>query len=117
MLKKSKYKNVAVVGVGAVGQMMLRVLKERKFPVGQLKVLARTARKIRVDGKVFNVEKINHESFRGIDIALFAGTEGEKGASVVYSRSAIRAGAVVVDNGGDVRMKNDVPWVIPEVNP
>ncbi|MCH7590122.1 aspartate-semialdehyde dehydrogenase [PVC group bacterium] len=117
MLKKSKYKNVAVVGVGAVGKMMLRVLKERKFPVDQLKVLARTARKIRVDGKVFNVEKINHESFRGIDIALFAGTEGEKGASVVYSSSAIRAGAVVVDNGGDFRMKKDVPLVIPEVNP
>ena len=77
MRKKSKY-NVAVVGVGAVGIEMLRVLKQRNFPVGNLKVLARSARDISIDGQTYHVEQVSPEAFDGIDIALFAGTEGEK---------------------------------------
>jgi aspartate-semialdehyde dehydrogenase len=114
--KKSKY-NVAVVGVGAVGVEMLRVLRQRNFPVGQLKVFARSARNIEVDGQTYAVEPISPEGFNGIDFALFAGTEGEKGAAVTYAEEAVRRGAVVIDNGADFRMRKDVPLVVPEVNP
>ncbi|PIU41126.1 MAG: aspartate-semialdehyde dehydrogenase [Candidatus Omnitrophica bacterium CG07_land_8_20_14_0_80_42_15] len=109
--------NVAVVGVGAVGIEMLRTLKNRNFPVGELKVLARSERDISVDGKPYHVSTVTPESFKGIDIALFAGTEGEKGAAVTFAPQAVKNGAVVIDNGADFRMRPDVPLVIPEVNP
>ena len=108
--------NVAVVGVGAVGIEMLRILKERKFPINKLKVLARSERDIHVDGEKYHVLKVEANAFRGIDIALFAGTEGEKGAAVTYAPAAIKHGAVVIDNGADFRMEKDVPLVVPEVN-
>ncbi|MBU1125353.1 MAG: aspartate-semialdehyde dehydrogenase [Candidatus Omnitrophica bacterium] len=115
MRKKSKY-NVAVIGVGAVGIEMLRVLKQRNFPIGELRVLARSSRKIEVDGEEYSVQSIAPESFDGIDIALFAGTEGEKGAAVIYAQEAVKRGAVVIDNGADFRMDPAVPLVVPEVN-
>jgi len=108
--------NVAVVGVGAVGLEMLRVLKQRNFPVGLLRVLARSARDITVDGQKYSVEAISPDSFEGIDFALFAGTEGEKGAAVTYAAEANKRGAVVIDNGADFRMDPKVPLVVPEVN-
>lgn len=108
--------NVAVVGVGVVGIEMLRCLKQRKFPVGQLKVLARSSRQIEVDGQKYKVEAVSPDSFDGVDIALFAGTEGEKGAAVTYAAEAVKRGAVVIDNGADFRMNPEVPLVVPEVN-
>lgn len=108
--------NVAVVGAGAVGVEMLRVLRERNFPVGKLKVLARSNRDITVDGQVYHVEPITPQSFDGMQIALFAGTEGEKGAAVTYSEEAVKRGCIVIDNGADFRMEKDVPLVVPEVN-
>ncbi|MFA5119334.1 MAG: aspartate-semialdehyde dehydrogenase [Candidatus Omnitrophota bacterium] len=115
MNKKSKY-NVAVVGVGVVGIEMLRCVKQRKFPVADLRVFARSAREIEVDGQKYQVEAISPEGFEGIDIALFAGTEGEKGAAVKYAVEAVKRGAVVIDNGADFRMDPRVPLVVPEVN-
>jgi len=114
-MKKSKY-NIAVVGVGVVGIEMLRVLKQRNFPVGQLKVFARSERDINVDGEIYSVEPITPDGFNGIDIALFAGTEGEKGASLTFAAQAVKRGAVVIDNGADFRMDPKVPLVVPEVN-
>lgn len=108
--------NVAVVGVGAVGEEMLRVLRQRNFPVDQLKVFARSARTIEVDGQKYQVEELNENSFAGMDIALFAGTEGDKGAAVTYAPHAIKAGCVVIDNGADFRLRADVPLVVPEAN-
>ena len=108
--------NVAVIGVGAVGIEMLRCLKQRNFPIGELRVFARSAREIEVDGQKYSVEAISPEGFIGIDIALFAGTEGEKGAAVTYAQDAIKRGAVVIDNGADFRMDPKVPLVVPEVN-
>ncbi len=108
--------NVAVIGVGAVGIEMLRILKQRNFPVGELRVFARSARDIEVDGDKYSVRAISPEAFEGIDIALFAGTEGEKGAAVTYAPEAIKRGAVVIDNGADFRMDPGVPLVVPEVN-
>jgi aspartate-semialdehyde dehydrogenase len=115
MRKKAKY-NVAVVGVGAVGIEMLRCLKRFNFPVGELRVLARSAREIEVDGAKYQVQAISAEAFEKIDIALFAGTEGEKGAAVQYAPEAVKRGAVVIDNGADFRMDPDVPLIVPEVN-
>jgi len=108
--------NLAVIGAGVVGIEMLRVLKQRNFPVNNLKVLARSARDINVDGQVYSVEPITPEGFDGIDLALFAGTEGEKGAAVTFAQEAVKRGAVVIDNGADFRMDPSVPLVVPEVN-
>ena len=77
--------NVGVVGVGAVGVEILRILKQRNFPIKSLRVFARSARDIRVDGQKYSVEAISDENFDGIEIALFAGTEGEKGAANLYA--------------------------------
>jgi len=115
MKRKSKY-NVAVVGAGVVGIEMLRCLKSRNFPVQELRVLARSDREIHVDGIAYQVQAISPESFDGVDIALFAGTEGEKGAAVTFASEAVKRGAVVIDNGADFRMDADVPLVVPEVN-
>ena len=116
MNKKERY-NVAVVGVGAVGIEMLRVLRQRKFPIDKLVVLARSKRDITVDRNTYSVKTISEELFDGMDIALFAGTEGEKGAAVTFGKVAASKGAVVIDNGNDFRMDPDVPLIIPEVNP
>ena len=115
MKKKSKY-NVCVVGAGVVGVEMLRVLRQRNFPVDNLKVFARSARPMNVDGVTYNVEPISAEGFSGMDIALFAGTEGEKGAAATFAAEAVKRGCVVIDNGADFRMEKGVPLVVPEVN-
>ncbi|MBN1914022.1 MAG: aspartate-semialdehyde dehydrogenase [Candidatus Omnitrophica bacterium] len=114
-MRKQKY-NVAVVGVGAVGLEMLRCLRGRNFPVSNLKVFARSAREIELDRQIYEVEAVSAGGFIGIDIALFAGTEGEKGAAVTYAFEAVKRGAVVIDNGADFRMDKKVPLVVPEVN-
>lgn len=109
-------KNVAVIGVGAVGTEILKILKERKFPINNLRVFARTAREIKVNSVSCNVEAIRKSDFSGIDIAFFAGTEGVKGASSLYAEKFIKKGAVVIDNGNDFRLKKDIPLIVPEVN-
>lgn len=108
--------NVAVVGVGSVGVEMLRCLKQRDFSVNELRVFARSSRTITIDGDDYKVQAISPEGFEGIDIALFAGTEGEKGAANLYAPEAVKRGAVVIDNGKDFRLEENVPLVIPEVN-
>ena len=108
--------NIAVVGAGAVGKEMLRVLAEHHFPARELRVLARSQRTLTVDGRDYAVQATTPEAFDGIDIALFAGTEGEKGAAVTFGSEAVKRGAVIIDNGADFRMRPDVPLVVPEVN-
>jgi aspartate-semialdehyde dehydrogenase len=112
---------VAVVGAsGLVGSLMVRVLEERRFPVKRLVPMAtiRSAgRVIRFQNREIEVQEIKKEAFEGMDLALFAGTEGEKGAAVTYAKEAIKRGCLVVDNGNDFRMDPDVPLIVPEVNP
>ena len=108
--------NVAVVGIGAVGTEMLKVLNERDFPAESIRIIARTAREEEVAGRTYQVEAASIEAFDGVDIALFAGTEGSKGASQLYGWAAVERGCIVIDNGDDFRMDPRVPLVVPEVN-
>jgi len=108
--------SVAVVGIGAVGQAMLRVLRERRFPVDRVKVLARRERTETVDGVDYPVRAISETEFDDVDIALFAGTEGVGGASETFAPAAVARGCFVVDNSSAFRMFPNVPLVVPEVN-
>jgi aspartate-semialdehyde dehydrogenase len=109
---------VAVVGAtGAVGEEFLRVLAQRAFPIGELRLLAsaRSAGKeLDFNGKSYRVEELTDKSFRGVDLALFsAGGSISKKLGPI----AVDAGAVVVDNSSAFRMTDGVPLVVPEVNP
>jgi aspartate-semialdehyde dehydrogenase len=109
--------NVVVVGApGAVGQEILKVLEERNFPVGKLRLCAtaRSAGKEMVfRGESYIVEETTPDSFNGMDIALFAGGA----ASKEFGPAAVERGAVVIDNSSNFRMDPLVPLVVPEVNP
>ena len=107
---------VGLVGIGAVGTEMVKVLRQRKFPASEIRIMARTERDEVVNGETFHVVATTPEAFDGLDIALFAGTEGSKGASKLYAKEAVARGCVVIDNGDDFRMDPNVPLVIPEIN-
>lgn len=109
--------NVAILGAtGAVGQEFLNLIEERSFPFANLKLLAskRSAgKKIQFMGKEYTVEEATDDSFKDVQIALFAGGA----ASKAFAPAAVKAGAVVVDNSSAFRMDPEVPLVVPEVNP
>ena len=111
-------KSVAVVGAsGAVGDVMIRLLEERRFPVGSIKFLAseRSAgRPVTFRGETHLVEPLTAEAFRGVDIVL---SSTPASISREFSPIAAKAGAVVVDNSSAWRMDPEVPLVVPEVNP
>jgi aspartate-semialdehyde dehydrogenase len=110
--------NVAVVGAtGMVGQKMIEVLLERKFPIGELRLLASSRSadtKIEAGGKVYTVEELVPESFEGINFAFFSAGES---ISKEFAPEAVKRGAVVIDNSNAFRMDEGVPLVVPEVNP
>ncbi len=110
--------NVAVAGAtGAVGVEMLKTLEKRNFPVKNLKLLAsaRSAGKTAAfKGETIRIEEMTEESFKGVDIALFsAGGDLSK----QFRPAVVKAGAVMIDNSSAFRMDDDVPLVVPEVNP
>ncbi|MBV9453377.1 MAG: aspartate-semialdehyde dehydrogenase [Rubrobacter sp.] len=107
---------VAVVGSGLVGERLVAELKRRAFPIKELHVLARSARRVVLAGETFEVGVAEPDAFEGVDYALFAGTEGEKGAAIQLAHEAISRGAIVIDNGSDFRLDPEVPLVVPEVN-
>lgn len=111
-------RNVAIVGAtGAVGQELLSILAERKFPMKSLKLLAskRSAgKKVTYEGTELTIEELTHDSFKGVDLVL---SSAGGSISKEYMPSAVKAGAVVVDNTSYYRMDPEVPLVIPEVNP
>lgn len=110
--------SVAVVGVtGAVGQEFLSVLSDRNFPYRSIKLLAskRSAGKsMKFEERDYTVEELTEDSFDGIDIALFSagGSISKK-----FGPLAAQKGTIVVDNSSAFRMDENVPLVIPEVNP
>ncbi len=109
--------NTAIVGAtGAVGQEFLKLIEERNFPFGELKMLASSrsaGKKINFMGKEYTVEETTEKSFDGMKFALFAGGA----ASKLFAPAAVKAGAVVIDNSSNFRMEPAVPLVVPEVNP
>ncbi len=112
-----KQYNVCVVGIGAVGTEMVRLLRQRKFPYKSLTILARSERTEIIDGVGYPVKVAQPDAFDGMDFAFFAGTEGAKGASQTLGWEAVKRGCVVIDNGDDFRMDPRVPLVVPEINP
>jgi aspartate-semialdehyde dehydrogenase len=110
--------HVAVVGAtGAVGVEMLKTLEKRNFPVGKLTLLAsaRSAgKKLKFRGEELPVQTLTKDAFAGVDIALFSA-----GGSISkeFAPVAARAGCVVIDNSSAYRMDDQVPLVIPEINP
>ena len=111
-------RNVAIVGAtGAVGQELLSILAERKFPMKSLKLLAskRSAgKKVTYEGTELTIEELTHDSFKGIDLVL---SSAGGSISKEFMPSAVKAGAVVVDYTSYYRMDPEVPLVVPEVNP
>ena len=108
---------VAVVGVGPVGDRILRCLYERDFPLADEPiVMATRARKEILADREVDVKQAAPELFKGLDIVFFAGREGAKGASRQWADVAIEEGAYCIDNGSDFRLYPDVPLVVPEVN-
>lgn len=117
LTNKTEY-TVAVVGAtGAVGAEFLNVLAKRKFPIGQLKLLASknsVGKTLRFAGRDYPVEELTGESFAGVDIALFS-AGGSR--SKEFAAQAVKSGAVVIDNSSAFRMDPDVPLIVPEINP
>ncbi len=115
-----KQYNVAVVGAsGAVGEELFRVLEEVNFPVGDLLPLASANSAgsiIEFAGNEYKIEELTEEVFMGrdIDIAFFSAGGS---ISAKYAKYAVESGAVVIDNTSHFRMMDDVPLVVPEVNP
>jgi len=110
--------NIAILGAsGAVGQQMIKVLEEREFPVNILKPLAsaRSAGKtILFGGQEIMIEEATENSFEGMDFVLGAVSNA---MSQKFAPAIVKAGAVYIDNSSAFRMQDNVPLVVPEINP
>ncbi len=110
--------DVAIVGAtGAVGQAMIEILQERDFPVGKIYLLAseRSAgSRIQFNGKSVLVENLADFDFSKVQIGLFSAGAS---FSAEYAPIAAAAGCVVIDNTSQFRYQDDIPLVVPEVNP
>jgi aspartate-semialdehyde dehydrogenase len=108
---------VAVVGAtGAVGQEMLRVLEQRRYPVSAIRVIASSrsaGTELEFAGGRHTVEALETADFKGVDVALFS-TGAE--LALAHGPRAAKAGALVVDNSTAFRMDPAIPLVVPEVN-
>ena len=117
MIRKDKY-NVGILGAsGAVGQEMMKILKERNFPIAELRPIAsaRSAGKeIDFNGEKFKFVEAADDAFEGLDIVLGA---AENDIAERFAPAIVRSGAVFVDNSSAFRLKEDVPLVVPEINP
>jgi len=110
---------VAIVGVsGAVGQEFLKVLEQRNFPLDELELYgsSRSAGKeYTFKGKKYTVKELQHnDDFKGTDIAL---TSAGAGISKEFAETITKFGTLMIDNSSAFRMENDIPLVVPEVNP
>ena len=111
------YKIGILGATGAVGQEMMKILAERKFPVSELRLIAseRSAgRKYSFAGKEVEVIAASDSAFEGLDIVLGA---AENDIAEQFAPAIVKAGAVFVDNSSAFRLNADVPLVIPEINP
>ena len=110
--------NVAVVGAtGAVGEVLLELMAERKFPIADLTLLSseRSAgRNLKFNGEDVVVQNLADASFDSVDLVL---SSASGSISKKFAKQAVACGAVVVDNTSAFRMDPTVPLVIPEINP
>ncbi len=113
----SKQYNVAVVGAtGLVGQEFLKIALQRNFPIKGLRLLASSrsaGKRLTVGEWECEVEEATPKSFAGCDLAFFSATTE---VSRTLIPSAVKAGAIVIDDSSAWRMEPDVPLVVPEVN-
>jgi aspartate-semialdehyde dehydrogenase len=118
MKDQNKKYNVAVAGAtGSVGGAMLNVLERLDFPLNELRLLASersVGKKLKFNDKEIAVGLLSKDAFRDIDIALFSAGAAR---SLEFAPAAAAAGAVVIDNSSAFRMDDDIPLVVPEVNP
>ena len=106
--------NVGLVGVGAVGTEMIKVLKERKFPLkGQVRVFASRERDEKILGETYHILPATEKSFDGLDIVLFA---GKTDVAIRLKDACVKAGAKMIDNSRAFRQDPEVPLVVPQVN-
>ena len=114
----SRKPNLALVGAtGAVGTVMVSIINERENIWGEIRLIASknsVGKKITVHGQDLTVVELSAESFDGIDIAMF---DVPDEVSVIWAPVAVEHGAIVVDNSAAFRMNDQVPLVVPEVNP
>ena len=110
----SKEYKVGLVGVGAVGAEMIKVLKDRRFPCGKVQVFASRERDEEINGETYHVLKADENSFTGLDIVLFA---GKTDVAIQLRDAVVKAGAKMIDNSRAFRQDPDVPLVVPEINP
>jgi aspartate-semialdehyde dehydrogenase len=116
-IRNRKNPVIAIAGAtGAVGVELMACLEQRKFPLGELRLLAsaRSAgKKMQFRGADVTVQELTDDSLKGVDIALFSagGAQSKRFAPV-----AVKAGAVVVDNSSAFRMDANTPLVVPEIN-
>uniref|UniRef100_UPI0027BAEBC1 aspartate-semialdehyde dehydrogenase n=1 Tax=Dokdonella sp. TaxID=2291710 RepID=UPI0027BAEBC1 len=117
MNANTRYKVAMVGATGAVGETLLAILAERRFPVGELVALAseRSAGgTVEFGGRSVTVRNLADHNFDGVDIAFFSAGGA---VSRVHAPRAAAAGAVVIDNTSEFRYEDDVPLVVAEVNP
>ncbi len=118
MLQKKDSYNVAIVGAtGVVGRRMISILEERNFPVAELTLLASSrsaGSTIEFKGEPIQVRELKEDSFKGIDMALFSAGGS---VSLKFADSAVKENCIVIDNSSAFRMYDDVPLIVPEVNP
>jgi aspartate-semialdehyde dehydrogenase len=110
--------NVAIAGAtGAVGAEFLRLLEKRGYPIRNLKLLASkrsVGKTLRFRGEELPVEELTPDAFRGVEHAFFSAGASQ---SKAFAPAAAEAGAVVIDNSSAFRYVDDIPLVIPEINP
>ena len=117
MSKKTSYKVALVGATGAVGETLLGILAQRKFPIAELVPLASAKSaggKVEFGNKSITVRDLATYDFAGVDIAFFSA--GGK-VSREHAPRAAAAGAVVIDNTSEFRYQDDIPLVVSEVNP
>ena len=114
----SKTVDIAIVGAtGAVGETMLSILEQRKFPAGEIYPLASSrsaGKKLRYAGRQLTVQDLAEFDFSKVQVALFS-AGGD--ISAEFAPKAAAAGCVVIDNTSKFRREDDIPLVVPEVNP
>ena len=119
-LKNMKSYRVGILGAtGAVGREMMKILAERNFPLEELRLLAseKSVGKTIVypgDGKEYPVQLACDSAFKGLNIVLGAAANP---VAIRFRDSIVKAGALFIDNSSAFRMDEDVPLVVPEINP